>query len=177
MSDNKDGFNVPYGPFYEDAINSDNYIYKMAIYDVSDGLLPTNYSEDKTIEFQEAVNKRFNIFKKQIQSGETTINELSKFIALKNGPYKKIKLTKEQIMDDIIKGSREPIKDNSNKNIDTLKNILLGLSSKGMPITTADKLFPNVNTGEIKNNITQRDKNKIKRQKKKNNGEQDNKVV
>lgn len=152
-----------YGPFYEDAVNSDNYIYKMAMYDACNGFIPHNNSVEATNKLIDKTNKRFNLFKRQIQSGETTIDALSKFIAIKNGPFKRKKLTDEQIMEDIIKGSRIPVQENSAKVIDKIKDMLGELESKGINITTADKLITNVD--------------KIKKVKKQNNGDHGNKIV
>jgi len=161
------------GPFFEDAVKTDKYLFEMAAYDVLNGFIPDNHSPEYLIELQEATARRFNHFKRQIRDGETTLNDLSQFIAIRNGAYKQKKLTDAQIIENVIEESRKPIlekSNNSNDHMGVLKKIFSEMAGNGMYLTTGDKLFPKINKEEKNND------NLTPKKKKKKNGEEEKSV-
>jgi len=159
----QEGFFSFNGPFFEDAVKTDKYLFEMAAYDVLNGFIPDNHSQEYLIELQEETARRFNHFKRQIRDGETTLNDLSQFIAIRNGAYKQKKLTDEQIIENVIEDSRKPILDrsnNSNDHIGIIKKIFSEMAREGIYLTTGDKLFPKINKPEEKDNLNPKKKKK-----------------
>ena len=168
----QEGFFSFNGPFFEDAVKTDKYLFEMAAYDVLNGFIPDNHSQGYLMELQEETARRFNHFKRQIRDGETTLNDLSQFIAIRNGAYKQKKLTDEQIIENVIEDSRKPILDrsnNSNDHMGILKKIFSDMSNmagSGLYLTTGDKLFPKVNKEGQKNTSGKDNLNHKKKKKK-----------
>lgn len=98
-------------PFFEDAINIDQLIYQLAAYDVSNGLIFIPKDMDEVFELQKNIAKRFNNFKRLIQDGEMTYEELNKMVALRCGPFSfpERKMSMEKIVDEVTNVSlKEP---------------------------------------------------------------------
>jgi len=172
---NSDGFIFNFGgPYFEDAVKADRYLFELAAYDITNGFIPLDSTQENVDNLQQLVAKKFNYFKKQIQSGETTIADLSKFIALKNGPFKKNKYTPEQMVESIIADSQKPenITGMNLENSGIIKKLIQDIvdqvgGSRKITLTTADKLLPLVDTGE--NNLeknTENTEDKTKKKKK-----------
>lgn len=162
------------GPFFEDAVKTDKYLFEMAAYDVLNGFIPDNHSPEYLIELQEATARRFNHFKRQIRDGETTLNDLSQFIAIRNGAYKQKRLTDEQIIENVIEESRKPIlekSNNSNDHMGILKKIFTEMAGNGIYLTTGDKLFPKINKDKDKDEKNNDNLNPKKKKKRDDEGE------
>lgn len=164
-------FSFNSGPLFDDAVKLDRYLFEMAAYDVTNGFIPSITCPEDIHNLQEETAKRFNYFKKQIRSGETTISDLSKFIALKNGPFKNKKLTDEQMIENVMEEGRKPIIDPMSKDmaIGILKKVFGEMAGNGITLTTADKLFPQIKTGEERTEDTELS-NDVKPKKKKKGG-------
>lgn len=167
----QEGFFSFNGPFFEDAVKTDKYLFEMAAYDVLNGFIPDNHSQEYLMELQEETARRFNHFKRQIRDGETTLNDLSQFIAIRNGAYKQKKITDEQIIENVIEESRKPIleeSNNSNDHLGILKKIFSEMAGNGIYLATGDKLFPKIKeNGRNMSQIEEKDNSNSKKKKKK----------
>ena len=123
-------------PTFEDAIRGDQMIYQLATYDVTNGMILAPSSMEEVTEIQRKIAKRFNHFKKLIQTKEMTYEELSGMVSLKNGPFhdEDRKLTEEQAIDKLIAESQAPI-----INEDQCLNMLSKIFGDIMNTAGADK--------------------------------------
>jgi len=74
-------------PTFDDALQGDQILYQLASYDVCGGMIFAPQNLEEFNDFQKRVAKRFNHFKKLIQNKETTFEDLSVSVALRNGPF------------------------------------------------------------------------------------------
>ena len=89
---------------FGEAMQTDKLLYELAAYDASNGMIMIPESLDQAIEFQKAIAKRFNYFKRLIQNSEMSFADIHKTIVEKNGPYpnKNHNLTSEQTVEQFI---------------------------------------------------------------------------
>ena len=71
-----------------EARRYDRLLMELASYEVSKGLAPTHIETGgELIDFQKEVLKKFNYFKKLVQTGEITLDELEDDVVSRNGPF------------------------------------------------------------------------------------------
>lgn len=95
---------------FSEAMQTDQALYQLAAYDASNGMIMIPESLDQAMEFQKAVAKRFNYFKRLIQNSEMSFADIHKSIVGKNGPYpnKHHNLTTEQTIEQFINKPKSP---------------------------------------------------------------------
>ena len=71
--------------FIEDVQKWDSRLFQLASYEVTSGLMVVPSSQEEILELQKKIASKFNYFKRLIQLGEITIDELSKSVFARNG--------------------------------------------------------------------------------------------
>jgi hypothetical protein len=69
----------------EDIYKWDNQLFQLASYEVTGGLMILPSSIEEAMELQQSIFKKFNYFKRLIQIGESTLEELHESVLRKNG--------------------------------------------------------------------------------------------
>jgi len=82
-----------------DTMNRDNQLQLLAVYDVSHGLIVTCHTAEEEMAFRNRIAQKFNMFKRSVQVGEYTFEELMDYVLRKNGPYRQDVLTDDQEID------------------------------------------------------------------------------
>jgi hypothetical protein len=68
----------------DEARKRDKLIYDLALYEVTKGLIPTKVNSEVAQDLGTGINKQFNQFKRLLQSGEYTLEELENDVASRN---------------------------------------------------------------------------------------------
>jgi len=125
-----------------DTMDKDNQLQLLAVYDVAHGLIITYNTAEKEMVLRNLMAQKFNMFKRGIQVGEYTFEELRDYVLRKNGPYRQDLPTDEEEIDrlqnsqrilaelppkeisveDLFKGS--PLSRESDNELNNLDNIL-----------------------------------------------------
>ena len=86
-------------PSFNEAVKLDALLFNLATYDMSKGLAYIPDSADGFIEFQKSIAQKFNYYKRLIQIGEMTFEDIQQSIVEKNGPFLQ---PKPKTVDDVI---------------------------------------------------------------------------
>ena len=82
---------------FNDIFNTDMSLYKLAHYEVTEGMILVPKTQDELFKIEEQIANKFNYFKKMIQSGECTYDFIKCQVLEKNGPFPKNKESIEPI--------------------------------------------------------------------------------
>ena len=73
----------------QDVLNLDNYLYSLALYEISEGTPPMPFENlEDAMAYQKKVLKKYKYYKDQIINGECTLDEINDYILKKMGPFK-----------------------------------------------------------------------------------------
>jgi len=64
----------------------DQLLFQLANYEATSGLAFVPGDIDEAVSIQKAIAQKFNFFKRMIQNGECTIEELQQLVIMRNGP-------------------------------------------------------------------------------------------
>lgn len=87
---------------FDEARLMDSLLFEMAMYDVTNGLIPIIESKEDYQKLYVQVSRRFNQFKKWIQLGESNFEAIRDSVLSRNGPYVQKQKTDEQVIDELI---------------------------------------------------------------------------
>lgn len=97
---------------FEDVIQIDDALRKLSIYEVSKGMLLLPTSMEEAFEFQQKVINKFNYFKRLIQNGSVSFEQIKCYILDQNGPFKKQrKLTIDELLINIQQCKQDDIEE------------------------------------------------------------------
>jgi hypothetical protein len=82
-----------------DTMDKDSQLQLLAVYDATHGLIVTYNTAEEEMAFRNLMIRKFNMFKRGIQLGEYTFEELRDYVLRKNGPYRQNVLTDDQEID------------------------------------------------------------------------------
>lgn len=72
---------------FDDVLRLDQYLHKLALYEVTGGMMIISKGPEEQFELELKIAKTFNYFKKMIQSGECTYEFIKTRVLEKNGPF------------------------------------------------------------------------------------------
>jgi hypothetical protein len=130
--------NVPDGPDFGEAMKMDQALYQLAAYDAAHGLIIVPSSIDEAFEFQKAIAKKFNYFKRLIQNSEMSFRELQFAVVERNGPFPHNSHNKsiDEVLNDIVEEGKAEQTVASNPNINVLQKLfqdILNMSAGQQP--------------------------------------------
>ncbi len=70
----------------QEAIIADQYLLQLAAYESSKGMVRINNSIDDNLDLQKQIAKQFNYFKRLIQNGEASLDDIEQMVISMNGP-------------------------------------------------------------------------------------------
>lgn len=96
---------------YNEARKLDNILYELCIYDVSNGQMLSFEEPEEIMDLQKQIADRFNLYKRLIQLGEVTFEELISDITARNSAinYSYTEVNNENIEDKIAEWEEEMI--------------------------------------------------------------------
>jgi len=74
---------------FEDVLRIDEALQQLAIYDITKGMMLVPTSQEEFHEFQLKVVDKFNYFKRLIQNGSVSFEQIKCNVLDRNGPFKK----------------------------------------------------------------------------------------
>lgn len=83
----------------------DQLLFQLATYETTSGLAFVPADIDEAINIQRCIAKKFNFFKRMIQNGECTLEELQQLVITRNGPVpnKNHNLSLEESLEEMLK--------------------------------------------------------------------------
>ena len=85
-----------------EARKRDKLIYDLALYEVTKGLIPTKVYSEIAQKLGTSINKKFNQFKRLLQSGEYTLEELEYDVASRNSATPKSNMVSIDKVDEFV---------------------------------------------------------------------------
>lgn len=118
---------------YQDAMARDKLLYELSMYDLCGGMMRIIKSEEDYMEFNQKIFDRFNFYKRLIQIGEYTFDELVNDILSRNAAIKienkKINLNSDKDINNIISKFEKDIEEKEKSPVNDFLNSMreLGL--------------------------------------------------